>query len=121
MGRWSEAASLAEQVHELCQRPRLPLGLAMAHFALGLAHAGQRQWEHSLSEYEAALSLFQELGHPWDVANTRLEMGLVLSARQQPGDLQAARSILMQALSGFESLDARPGMSRVNSALERII
>jgi hypothetical protein len=120
VGRWSEATSLAQEMHDLFQQPRLPLGLAMAHFAQGLAHAGQRQWKQSLREYEAALTLFQELGHPWDVANTQLEMGLVLSARQQPGDLQAAKSLLMQALAGFEGLDARPGMSKVNSALEQI-
>ena len=96
------------------------MGLAMAHFALGLAHAGQRQWEQSLREYEAAHALFQELGHLWDVANAQTEMGLVLSARRQPGDLQAAKRLLLQALAGFECLAARPGMSRVNAALELI-
>ena len=102
------------------QQPELRPILAASHFALGLAHAGQEQWDEALSEYQDALTRFQALGQPWDIANTQYEMGLVYSARQGAGDSDEARQSFEQALVTFQNLQAEPGMAKVRAALESL-
>jgi tetratricopeptide (TPR) repeat protein len=119
VGRWPEAASLARDALALFVRHELPAGVASVHFALGLAHAGQEQWDEALSEYQDALTRFRALGHPWDTANTLYETGLVYSVRQQAGDLDEARQCFEQALATFTELEAKPSIAKVRAALEQ--
>jgi tetratricopeptide (TPR) repeat protein len=119
-GQWSQAASLAREALALFKQPELPVGMAHGHFALGLAHAGQKAWDEALNEYEQVLTRFRTLGHTWDVANTQYEMGLVYSARRQAGDLDKGRELFDQALVAFRDLGAKPGIAKAEAALERL-
>lgn len=120
LGRWSEAMALAQEGLALFGQPEIPAGLAHSHFALGLAHAGQKSWDEALDEYEQALTRFRTLNHRWDIANTQYEMGLVYAARQQTGDLDQGRQLFGEALTTFRDLGASPGTARVEAALERL-
>jgi len=119
-GRWPEAERLALEALKQFQDAGLPVGLPPCHFGLGLALAGQQKWDEALAELEQAHDGYRALGHKWDSANTQYEMGLVHAARQSEGDKDRARQRLEEALAAFTSLEARPGMDKVEAALGRL-
>jgi predicted ATPase/predicted Ser/Thr protein kinase len=120
VGRFSEAVSLAEEVRQMAQSPELPTLIASSHFALGLVHAGQEEWDDALREYEDALTRFRDLGRLWDIANTQYEIGSTYLNRGQPGDLERSRESFEQALTIFDSLEAKPAIEEVRTALESL-
>ncbi len=117
IGRWEEAISLAQETLAYFRNPEFPAPIAHSHFALGLAYAGQKDWDKALAEYEQALNRFQELGHRWDVANTQYEIGLLRVARQQAGDRDRARELFNDSLDSFHDLGAVPGVVKVEAAI----
>lgn len=120
VGHYTEAVSSAKEVIEKAQSPEVPPLIASAHFALGLANAGQENWDAALSEYKDSLQRFKDLGKLWDIANLQYEIGLAHINRGQSDDKNKAQEYLVQALKGFEDLKAKPGMIQVQDALEKI-
>jgi predicted ATPase/class 3 adenylate cyclase len=115
-----EAERLARETLAFFERQGSPLGMASSHFALGLAHTIQDQWDAALTEFKQALEGYRTLGHPWDAANTRYEMGLVHAARGNEGDKDTARQLLDEALATFSALGAAPGIQKVAMASEKL-
>jgi ATP/maltotriose-dependent transcriptional regulator MalT len=71
--------------------------------------------DEAMAAFEAALARFQETGHVFWLAMTRLETAEHHVAHGRPAD---AEPLLAQAREVFESIDARPALERV-AALER--
>jgi tetratricopeptide (TPR) repeat protein len=117
-GHWLEAEHLAGEAMTLFEG-LVPMGLANSHYAFGLAYAGQGKLNQALSEFEEALGGYETLGHPWDIASTEYEMGLVYAARQGAGDKEKAREHLEKAQVAFAALNAHPGMDKVRAALKK--
>jgi tetratricopeptide (TPR) repeat protein len=119
-GHWSEAERLAGETLVFFERQASPLGMACSHLALGLVYAGQQKWDEALTEYQQALEGYQTLGHPWDIANTQYEMGLVHAARLGEGDKDRARQFFEDALPVFSALGAKPGIEKVEKELGKL-
>jgi predicted ATPase len=120
VGLWDEAATFAKDALAIAQRPRLPNILATSHFALGLVHAGQEQWDEAIDEFREALTRYNDLGHRWDIADTQYELGLVYSVRSQAGDNEEARKLFEDALVTLNALETEPAISKVNEALGKL-
>jgi len=119
-GQLPEAERLARETSAFFEKQGSPLGMASGHFAFGLVHAGGRQWDNAIVEFNQAIKGYQSLGHPWDTANTQYEMGLVHAARGGEGDKDKARQHFEDALATFSKLEARPGVEKVRMALEKL-
>jgi len=117
---WSETEHLAREAIIMFGGIGAKAGVANSHFALGLAYAGQQKWNEALTEYQQALEGYQTLGHPWDIANTQYEMGLVHAARSGDGDKDKAQQLFDEALIAFSSLGAKPGVEKVGATLEKL-
>lgn len=115
-----EAKRLAGETLAYFEKQDSPLGMASSHFAFGLAAAGQQKWDDAIAEFDRALRGYQTLGHPWDIANTQYEMGLVHAARDEDGDKDKARRYFSEAQTGFAALGAKPGVQKAGTALEKL-
>jgi tetratricopeptide (TPR) repeat protein len=117
---WPEAEHLAREAIIMFEGIGAKAGVANSHFALGLMHAGQQKLDEALAEFQQALEGYQSLGHPWDTANTKYEMGLVHAARGGDGDKDQARRSFEAALTAFSSLGAKPGAEKVEIELRKL-
>jgi tetratricopeptide (TPR) repeat protein len=119
-GQLEEAEVLAQDAFELSQHPLLPMIVANSHFALGLVNSSRESLDDAINEYEEALSGFQSLGHLWDVAKTRLNMGKLYSKRRMSGDKKAAQKLFQESLDTFEKLEAKPAIEKVTREIEKL-
>ena len=119
-GHLEEAERLATEAMTLFQGPGIPIGIASSHFALGLVYAGQQKFNRALTEFEQALILYRTLSHPWNIANTQYEMGLVCASRGAAEDKDSARQHIEEALAAFTTLKAQPAIDKVEAALSRL-
>ena len=71
-------------------------------------------------EFEQALNMYRTLSHPWEIANTQYEMGLVYALRGAAGDKDSARQHSAEALAAFTTLKAQPAIDKVEAALSRL-
>lgn len=120
VSHWDEAIAISKEVIAMSQGLQLPLFLAAAHFALGLANAGQEKWDDALGEFNEALTAYQDLGHTWDTADTQYELGLVYSDRGQDGDKEEAKKLFEDALITYEALETGPAIGKVNEAVGKL-
>jgi len=103
------------------QEQNIPYFTAICHFALGLANAAQNLDDKALRKFEYALSIYRDINHPWDIANTLYEMGITHVNRNKEGDMKEARQKFEEASEIFTELEAQPSIDKVNAALDLLM
>jgi non-specific serine/threonine protein kinase len=73
--------------------------------------------ERALALGQECLALYQELGHPWDIAGTTFSMGM---AAGEHGDLERAQSLGEESLALFRELGDKRGIASALFLLTRV-
>ncbi len=123
----SEVALLQDRVMLAVEHARRSLSLARqlearmeegaAQRALGAALATHGQTQAALEALNDSLAMLTELGHPYEAARARHELGLLYLTRAAVGDRERAAIHLRQALETFTRLGAVPDVTPTQSAL----
>lgn len=115
-----EARHFIAEAMPVYQDQKIPYGIALCHFALGLANLMQDKPDEVLAEFGQALGLYRTLNHPWDIASTLYQMGAAHAMSGHAGDQEKAHQEFEEALRIFTELKAQPGVDKVSAALDRL-
>ena len=96
---------------------RAPAFDATVHFALGQIALTEKDWDGAARDLRRARDGWQQIGAPYEVAQTRLLLGI---AFRHQGDEHGATLELQAALTTFERLGAKLDEERAKELLGRV-
>ena len=110
-GDVEEARSACRELEEIAARYESAMLGALVAYARGAVHLAEADAQAALGALRDAAVVWQELKAPYDVARTRVLVGLACRAL---GDEDAATLELDAARAGFARLGAAPDVRRVD-------
>jgi DNA-binding CsgD family transcriptional regulator len=116
-GDTAQAQACATEALALATEPRQPLALLAAHRLLGELAVDQGHTDDARAHLDAALTLADACGAPWERALTLMAMAGLRAAR---GARETAATLLADAESIFAALGALPALSRAREADARL-
>jgi tetratricopeptide (TPR) repeat protein len=116
-GDVSAARKYAALLEELATRDEHRPYQAVAHRAWGVVHRLEGDLEQADARLAQARELFDEEGAGWQLGRTLREMAELALAQE---DLALARDYFTGALKAFETLEAKPDVERIRSALAAV-
>ena len=96
---------------------RAPAFDATVHFTLGQIKLAEKDWDGAARDLRRAREGWQEIGAPYEMAQTRLLLGI---AFRHQGDEHGATLELQAALTTFERLGAKLDEERAKELLGRV-
>ena len=96
---------------------RAPAFDATVHLALGQIELAEKDWDGAARDLRGARDCWQQIGAPYEVAQTRLLLGI---AFRHQGDEHGATLELQAALTTFERLGAKLDAERAKELLGRV-
>jgi tetratricopeptide (TPR) repeat protein len=112
LGLYTEARTWLKKAIDLSQHQESNLYRALhANAKFELAYA-EGHWDDATEACNTSIEVYKNCGHRWRFARKLIDLGDVLAARDNPGNLDEAREIYQQSLDMFTEMGA-PGYIKV--------
>ena len=116
-GEIEKAQELIEKTYENATRSGSILVISRAEMLKAMLFREQKNWEQSLRFFEKSLqgyrSLNAEKWYVWDFAELLYEYGLMHLNRNEEGDKEEAYSLLNEALTIYQKMDAKRKIEKI--------
>ena len=116
-GEIEKAKELVAKTHEHVTKTKNRLNISYAEMLKAMLFRDQKNWEQSIQHFEKSLQGYKSLNaqkwHLYQFAELLYEYGLMYLDRNEEDDKEKAYSLLDQALTLFQKMDAKKKIEKI--------